>query len=402
MKKMMILGLIVLLGTLQACTRTEKPKYVFLFIGDGMGLAQVSAAEAYLSAKDSVIGNKYVSFSHFPIIGLCTTFSANSYVTCSSAAATALACGTKTNNNMLNITPSGDTLRPITYKLRDAGYKIGVATTVSIDHATPAGFYAASTRRNDYYGIARQLPLSRFNFFGGGDFLEPQQDGQADIYEYVTEAGYTIVRNPQDVTVGKDKVVLFQAENKEKVLPTAIRRASDDLTLSQITEAAIRALENNKGFFVMIEGGQIDWTCHSNDGAAEVYETLDFAAAVQVAVEFYKKHPKETLIIVTADHETGGMALNIDKEANLLLVDEKIDHQQLDNNTYMDADAKKKGEKEALVQQNKRIGFGWTTDDHSGVAVPIYAIGAGSELFGGKMDNTDIPKRICKAMGVQF
>ncbi|MCL2133258.1 MAG: alkaline phosphatase, partial [Bacteroidales bacterium] len=173
------------------------------------------------------------------------------------------------------------------------------------------------------------------------------------------------------------------------------------LTLTQITEAAIRVLENDKGFFVMIEGGQIDWACHNNDGAAAVLETIDFAEAVQVAVDFYNKYPNETLIIVTADHETGGMGLNIAKGANLLLVDEKIDRSSVDTQTYMSADEKKKEEKEALSLHNKHIGFGWTTTDHTGTAVPIYAIGAGSELFGGKMDNTDIPKRICKAMGVE-
>ena len=364
MNKKIILCLIVLLGTLQVSA--QKPKYVFLFIGDGMGLAQVSAAEASLSAKDNVISNKLLSFSYFPVIGLCTTFSADSYVTCSSAAATALACGFKTNNGMVNISPSGDTLKPITYKLRDAGYKIGVATTVGINHATPAGFYAASGKRSDYYSIAEQLPLSGFNFFAGGGFIHPKgkKNDRADIHEYITKTGYAIVRNPQNATAGKDKIILFQAENKGDALPTAIKREPNDLTLPQITAAAIRVLENEKGFFVMIEGGQIDWTCHANEGAAAVYETIDFADAVQVAVDFYKKYPKETLIIVTADHETGGMSLNDDKNADL------------------------------------PFSFGWTTKDHTGLAVPVYALGAGSELFGGKMDNTDIPKRICQAMEI--
>ena len=400
MNKKVILWLVALFVTFQAYAQT--PKYVFLFIGDGMGLTQVSAAEAYLSAKDNVIANKYLSFSRFPIIGLCTTFSANDFVTCSSAAATALACGFKTNNGMLNISPAGDTLRPITYKLRDIGYKIGVATTVGINHATPAAFYAASDKRNDYYGIATQLPSSRFNFFAGGDFIDPKgkKNDKPDVREYITAAGYTIIRNYQEATAEKDKVVLFQTETKGNALPTAIRREQNDLTLAQITEAAIKVLDNDKGFFVMIEGGQIDWTCHSNDGAAAVYETIDFADAVQVAVEFYKKRPDETLIIVTADHETGGMGLKMGKDANLLLVDEKIDRSPVDSKTYMSADEKKKEEKDALALHNQRIGFGWTTDDHTGVAVPVYAIGAGSELFGGKMDNTEIPNRICKAMKI--
>jgi alkaline phosphatase len=400
-----IIWLIIPLSCQTQQNVSKTPKYVFLFIGDGMGLAQVAATEAYLSAKEGVIGSKNLSFSSFPVIGLATTFSANKYVTCSSAAGTALSTGSKTNNNMLGITAGGDTLASITYKLKNAGYRIGIATTVSIDHATPAAFYASANKRSDYYNIALQLPATNFDFFAGGGFLEPtgKKKDRPDMHRIVTDAGYTIVRDHAAVASVKEKVILFQAENKGPELPYAIERADDDLTLPQITAAAIKFLDNEKGFFAMIEGGKIDWACHSNDGATSIYETIDFANAVQYAIDFYHRHPDETLIVVTADHETGGMALTLENNIDgLLQIDDNAKPQAVNTNTYMDKNAVKKERQDRIAGQNKKAGLGWTSHDHTGIPVPVYAIGAGSEFFGGKYDNTDLPKRLCQAMGVAF
>jgi alkaline phosphatase len=383
----------------------KMPKYVFLFIGDGMGLAQVAATEAYLSAKGGAIGSKNLPFSNFPVIGLATTFSANRYVTCSSAAGTALSTGNKTNNNMLGVTPNDEKLTSITYKLKSAGYKIGIATTVGVDHATPAAFYASTANRSNYYEIALQLPATNFDFFAGGDFIEPtgKKNDKPDIHQVVTEAGYTIVRNYKEVSGVKEKVILFQAENKGSELPYAIDRTGEDLTLPQITTAAIEVLDNKKGFFAMIEGGKIDWACHSNDGATSIYETLDFAGAVQCAIDFYHRHPDETLILVTADHETGGLALNLEHDIDgLLMIDEKTKPNEVTTKTYMDENAIKEKRQQRITEQNKEAGLGWTSHSHTGIPVPVYAIGAGSEYFGGKFDNTEIPKRICQVMGVAF
>jgi alkaline phosphatase len=389
--------------TPQASSKT--PKYVLLFIGDGMGLAQVAATEAYLSAKEGTVGSKNLPFSNFPVIGLMTTFSANRHVTCSSAAGTALSTGSKTNNDMLGIAPDGDTLSSITYKIKNAGYKIGIATTVGVDHATPAAFYASVSRRYNYYDIALQLPATNFDFFAGGDFIEPtgKKNDKPDLHRIVTDAGYTIVRNPAAVAGVAEKVILFQPENKGAELPYAIDRTAEDLTLPQITTAAIKFLDNEKGFFVMIEGGKIDWACHSNEGATSIYETLDFANAVQCAIDFYHQHPDETLILVTADHETGGLALTLDPGVDgLLLIDEKAKPDEVNVNTYMDKNARREERQKRIAEQNKKTGLGWVSTDHTGIPVPVYAIGVGSELFGGKYDNTDVPKRICRAMGVAF
>jgi alkaline phosphatase len=384
---------------------SKTPKYVFLFIGDGMGLAQVAATEAYLSAKEGTIGSKNLPFSNFPVIGLATTFSANKYVTCSSAAGTALSTGNKTNNNMLGVAPNDEKLTSITYKLKNAGYKIGIATTVGVDHATPAAFYASASSRSNYYDIALQLPSTNFDFFAGGDFIEPtgKNNDQPDIHQVVTEAGYTIVRDYKAVTGIKDKVILFQPENKGSELPYAIDRTDEDLTLPQITTAAIEVLLNEKGFFAMIEGGKIDWACHSNEGATSIYETLDFANAVQCAIDFYLQHPDETLILVTADHETGGLALTLENDIDgLLLIDESTKPHEVTTKTYMDENAIKKERQQRISKQNKMAGLGWTSHNHTGIPVPVYAIGVGSEYFSGKFDNTEIPKRICQVMGVAF
>jgi alkaline phosphatase len=399
------LGLLIVLflcHTPQPASKT--PKYVFLFIGDGMGLAQVAATEAYLSAKEGTVGSKNLPFSNFPVIGLTTTFSANRYVTCSSAAGTALSTGSKTNNNMLGVAPNDEKLTSITYKIKSAGYKVGIATTVGVDHATPAAFYASATSRSSYYDIALQLPATNFDFFAGGDFIEPtgKQNDKPDIRQVITDAGYTIVRNYKEVPDIKEKVILLQPENKGSELPYAIDRTGEDLTLPQITTAAIEALNNKKGFFAMIEGGKIDWACHSNDGATSIYETLDFADAVQCAIDFYHQHPDETLILVTADHETGGLALTLDNINGLLTIDESTKPHEVTTKTYMDKNAMREERQQRIVEQNKKAGLGWATHSHTGIPVPVYAIGAGSEHFGGKFDNTELPKRICQAMGVAF
>jgi alkaline phosphatase len=378
------------------------PKYVFLFIGDGMGLAHVTFTEDYIAAKNGIHGSGNVSFTQFPITGLVTTYSANTLVTCSSAAATALSTGHKTNNNMMGVAPDSVTyFASLTYPLHRAGYKIGIATSVSIDHATPGGFYATSLSRSNYYDIAAQAASSDFEFFAGSGFIYPQgkNNDQPDIYEQLETAGYRLVRGSEgaaQLTGNAEKTVLVQAEGKDhRALPLAIDRHEDDLTLSQITRAAINTLDNPKGFFAMIEGGQIDWAAHSNDGAAVIHETIDLSEAVKIAVDFYNQHPDETLILVTADHETGGMALGRDGKyaVNPLAFDE-----QQRSSAYESNDEKIT----AIRAINENAFCGWTTRGHTGIMVPIYAMGAGSERFSGKLDNTDIPKRIAALMGVEF
>ena len=375
-----------------------------MFIGDGMGFSHVSLTEAYLATEKGEIGSEPLEFSKFPVLGIATTYSANRYITCSSAAGTALSTGTKTNNGMLGVTPDTTALKSITYKIHDAGYKIGIMTTVTIDHATPASFYANSAARGDYYNIAKQLPETGFEFFGGGGFAQPKGDKEAEkpVIDYVTEGGYTVAYGIDEFNEKKEnssKMLLLQRKGKEnEILPYALGRKDGELTLAQTVDAAVKFLDNEKGFFIMAEGGKIDWAAHSNDVANTIFETLDMDEAVEIAYQFYLKHPDETLIIVTADHETGGVSLGrkTGYVYDLNVIDSvKNKMTDIDVNNYMSDAAQ-------LDTTSIKAGIGWTTRSHTGGGVPVYAIGACSEQFAGRMDNTEIPKKICKAMNVQF
>ena len=379
-------------------TQPEKAKYVFLFIGDGMGLAHVFLTEAWLSQKDGKISNTPLGFSQFPVMGVATTYSASNIITCSSAAATALASGYKANNSTVGIYPADSIpLRQISYKLKDLGYKIGIMTSVTIDHATPACFYAHCTKRNNYFEIAMQLPESGFDFFGGGGFQGARdkeiKDATEQIYNKVDEYGYTVALGVDEYKAkkaGAKKMILFQdgKKRRDSALHTVISRKDGDLTLKQVLESAIDFMyePEGKGFFIMCEGGQIDWEAHSNKAAGVITETIDFDKAINVAYEFYKQHPDETLIVVTADHETGGLALGREKGYTF------------DLTVFNDAINGKPVPKEALDSLNKAARIGWSTKSHTGIPVPVFAIGAGSRMFAGRIDNTDIPKNIMKAM----
>ena len=399
---------ILILLSLFACSNTvEHPraKYVFFFIGDGMGLGQVALAEAYQAAQDGKIGNYPLNFSQFPVLGTATTYSASNIITCSSAAGTALATGEKTNNGMLGVRPDTSDLTAITYKIKDAGYKVGVTSTVTLDHATPGAFYAHAGARSDYYSIAIQLPASGFDFFGGGGFLQLSgaQENQESVFTLIEKAGYTVAYGTAEFNELKnknEKMILLQNKDRNYLrdLPYAIDRKEGDLTQAGIVAAAIEFLDNEKGFFLMSEGGKIDWACHSNDGRTALMEVLDMADAVQVAIAFAQKHPDETLIVVTADHETGGLALGSVSEYVMFF--NELDPQSQSKDALF-ANGQKD---EALLvsQMNAMAKIGWTTSAHTGIPVPVYATGTCSNLFGGRMDNTDIPKKICQAMGVAY
>ncbi len=380
----------------------KKAKYVFLFIGDGMSFSSVSLAEAYLAQERGVIGNDPLAFTQFPVLGMATTYSASNPITCSSAAGTALATGTKTKNHMLGIAPDSTTrLVSIAYKAHDAGYKVGITSTVQLNHATPAAFYGHNVERNAYYEIGKELPLSGFEFFGGGGFLHVKGKNKnlPSLYEDVEKNGYVIARGIDEFEAKKgDKIMLTAKKNYDEVLPYALGRKEGDLTLAQVVDAAIRTVDNRKGFFIMAEGGKIDFAAHSNNTIGTITEIIDMDEAVKVALDFYSKHPKETLIVITADHETGGVSLGAKKGYvyDLTVYDGiKEDASTTNVDEYMN-------DKVVMKEQSEKARIGWTTTSHCGGAVPVWAIGAGSEMFAGRQDNTDIPRKICKAMEIKF
>ncbi|MCS7232887.1 MAG: alkaline phosphatase [Synergistetes bacterium] len=317
-----ILALILALLILPAFSiaMAQSPKYVFLFIGDGVSIPQVSAAQMYLGSLESKTPNpKTLNFTKFPVFGMMTTHAADSYITDSASAITAMAAGHKTSDGVINMDPE----KKVKYKTiaefaKDKGMKIGIISSVSIDHATPAGFYARNPSRNNYYEIALDLANSGFDFFGGGGFRQPKgKDGkQRDIREILKEKGYKVVEKADEIRALKSEdgkvVAINPVLDREAALPYAINRKNGmdiGVSLAEFTKKAIEMLNNPNGFFIMVEGGKVDWACHANDAASAVYDLLDFESAIAEALKFYEKYPNETLIIVTGDHECGGMSM---------------------------------------------------------------------------------------------
>jgi len=298
--------------------KVEKAKYVFVFIGDGMSMAQVSAAEVYSKAMaDRTPGFAKLGFTRFPAQGLTTTYDASSIITDSASAGTAIASGNKTLSGVINMDPGKTTrFKTIAEYAKEKGMRVGVVSNVSLDHATPAAFYAKVPSRGDMYDICVQLSASGFDYFGGGGLAQPRgkKGDQPDAVELARKAGYTVVNDPDAFRALKpaagQKVLAMNATLQDSMaMPYDIDRAEDDLALADYVEKGIELLDNPKGFFFMVESGKIDWACHANDAAASIGDTLAFDTAIAKAVEFQKKHPKDTLIIVTGDHETGGMSI---------------------------------------------------------------------------------------------
>lgn len=451
---------------LMSVVANGQAKYVFYFIGDGMGVNQVNGTEMYRAElQENRIGVEPLLFTQFPVATFATTFSATNSVTDSAAAGTALATGKKTFNYAISVDTDKNPIESVAEKAKKAGKKVGIATSVSVDHATPSAFYAHQPDRNRNYEIAQDLMKANFDFYAGGGFLKPTTtfDNQQapNIFPLFEEAGYTIARGYNDYkskASQAQKMILIQEEGKDpSCLPYAIDRKKDDLTLAQITESAINFLTkgNNKGFFLMVEGGKIDWACHSNDAKTVFNEVEDMDEAIKLAYDFYKKHPKETLIIVTADHETGGIVLgtgrsvlnlqalqyqkkSVDDLSKLITDLRKDKANQIsweDMRTFLseqmgfwkevpitwEQEKKLRDEfeksfvknkvvfSESLYSKNEPLAacakeimneiakVGWGSSSHSAGYVPVFAIGAGSQLFGEKIDNTEIPKRIAKA-----
>ena len=477
MKRYFWICLYSVLCILYSLSASAEIKYIFYFIGDGMGTNQVLSAEMYRSAiQGEPLGRVQTLMTTFPFSGHASTYSKSNGITDSAAAGTCLATGSKTNNGTLGLDADGNRLTTIAEDLKAQGWGIGIMTTVAIDHATPAAFYAHVDKRSDYYKIGKQLCASGFDFFGGAGFHHPQgkhDDKSTNLYRLAGQNGYTIVRSLEEARQSIipsfsseaaahsiNKLILVQPGDTGMVhgsnLPYAIDRKEGDLTLTQIVSTAIPFLNARyERFFMMVEGGMIDYACHADDAATAIGETWDMNDAMQVAYDFYLAHPDETLILVTADHETGGLALgNSDYTLHLdLLRNQKCSSWVLsdrftqlfketskpkwtdvkrlyrENLGFWDTvkisddeedDLKDLYEKacegkakdvknmyksiNALAEAgiallNKKAHIGWTTRAHSAHAVPIFAIGPNAELFSGWHDNSDIVPLLKKALG---
>ncbi|AUC21162.1 hypothetical protein BTO15_03105 [Polaribacter sejongensis] len=467
-KNMMIISMTLFCAIGYGQTK-QNAKYVFLFIGDGMGASQVYTTEMYLNAKPNEIKSEKLLMNSFPVNSNMTNYSASSYVTTSCAAATAMSTGFKTNNGIIGKSPDKKiAYENISQKAKKAGFKVGILSSVMIDHATPASFYAHQDSRNMYYEISMELPNYNIDYFGGGGFHHPKgkKGDQPDSFENAIKKGYTIADSHEEFNKLKNGDEKIIAINPEKY-PTgefywAIDKKEDALSLADFTKKGIEVIDNDKGFFMMVEGGKIDWACHGNDGVSMVHEVIAFNDAIKEAFEFYKERPDETLIIVTADHETGALTTGINyathpellkyqiisvqefkrkmtelkntdpkvsfntildlvqadfglgnKDVGLSLDDKELAllksayNKQFKGHKKVNADAdyltktktKSMGETAAYIL-NEKAGINWGSGNHSGTPIPVRVIGKGQEEFSEYFDNTDLPKKILKLMGI--
>lgn len=326
----------------------KRPKNIILFIGDGMGVAQVFAG---------ITVNEGLNIEQMPYIGFNKTQSADNYVTDSAAGGTAISTGVRTYNGAIGLDVNGQKLTTILEYSEMNGKATGLVSTSAITHATPASFIAHQPQRSMYEAIAGDFMNTDIDVFigGGADFFTKRVDGRNLVLE-LNEKGYHVaynVNDVQNVTDGKLAVLTAVGHN------AGYRDRGEMLT--QSTSKAIEVLNNadSKGFFLMVEGSQIDWGGHQNDASYVTGEVLDMDRALGEALKFAAQD-KRTLVIVTADHETGGMSVNDGNPA------------------------------EGFVKA------GFTTGDHSAVMVPVFAFGPGAEEFIGVYDNTDIFEKMYK------
>ena len=463
------------------------PKYVFVFIGDGMSYPQIQSA-AYYAGKDAagivdVVKNsenagdstamKNLSFYDFPVAGSASTYDATSFAPDSASTATSIFTGYKTHSSSINV----DITKKIKYRtiaeqLRDQKkWKIGVVSTVNLNHATPAATYAHQASRKSNYAIGQELVESNFDYFAGGALMEPQdkKNDKTSIYELAKSAGYKVCFTQNDANSlqnGDKAIVVAETLADGDAMSYDNDRKNNEWALRDYVRKGIEVLDNKKGFFMMVEGGKVDWACHANDARSSIADTLALSAAVEEAIEFYNKHPKETLIIVTADHETGGLTIGYaGTDYNLFfrtLDNQKISYAKFDSD-YV-SNYKKNGtsleEVMTDVEQlfglklpgsegsnkngglvltdyeysriktayektikndnsrtqmeydlygtyepltitityilNAKSGLGWTSNSHTGLPVPVFALGAGQDEFKGFYDNTEIYNKMAK------
>ncbi|MBN1332779.1 MAG: alkaline phosphatase [Synergistales bacterium] len=459
--------------TVKGAVAADKARYVFLMIGDGMALPQRNAAEIYMAAsqgQDLKPGIVKLNMSKLPAQGMCTTYSTNSLITDSAAAGTALATGSKTKSGVIAMNAAGEKDLPtIAEMAKAAGMKVGIISTVDIDHATPACFYAHQPTRKNYYEISMEIASSGFDYFAGGDVQKPtgSRKDQPSSIEAIEKAGYKRVTDRASFLALKAGDGRIMAVNPvldgSKAMPYDMDRTESEITVAEFTQKGIELLDNPRGFFMMVEGGKIDWACHANDAVASIRDTIAFDEAVGVAMSFYNEHPEETLIVVTGDHETGGMTIgfagtqydtffdklsgqkisyeafdkvlaeykkSVDpKNARLEDIMPKIQKffslgelkdyelKQLEDSFAQSMMGKEErasddqtyllyGGYEPLTISithilNQKAGLAWTSYAHTGVPVPVSAIGVGADNFNGYYDNTDVFFKMVQAMGVE-
>lgn len=432
------------------------PQYIFYFIGDGMGLGHLWLAQTY----NRLTGGYPLALTEFPVSGQVSTYSWSSPVTDSAAAGTALASGHKTRNNMVGMAPDTTSIASIVPTLREMGYAVGVISSNSPDDATPASFYAHVASRHDHYDIGCQAAESSINFLGGPSLrgFKDKDGKKTDLQKRLKAQGVVCTTDSATVMANAGRRILMSSpDNFDNTLGYAIDYPNAALPLPRLTNICLQYLEKTspEQFVMVVENGMTDWASHANDAGTLVREVNVLNEAVEVAVRFYLQHPDETLIVVTADHDTGGATLGnanpdikydahpellalqkVSKEAFTKIVSgmmrdrrhytwDEMKEVLRDKLGFWNGVTPTKEEEELLrslfdkmqdgtaVEGQKTLyatfdnfstevfrvldshtGVGWISTYHTGNMVPVYAMGAGAEKFSGLIDNTDIPKTI--------
>ena len=444
---------IVIIILLAITTFANAQKYVFLFIGDGMGQTDIDLYEAYLAEKDGKDGFEQSNISKIPLLSMCSTVCKNRRITDSGAAGSAIACGQKFNVGEISYSESGSQPKSIAKFAKEKGMKVGIISTAPMNHATPAAFYANQPTRKNYYQIGLQLAESNFDFFGGGGLLKQtgNKKEEKDLMTIYQEAGYLTFTSTKAISSLKshNTKVIFTNEtlDRDASMPYKIdREDSPNSSLAEIVNTAITHLDNPKGFFMMVEGGKIDYAAHDNDAATMIGEMEDFDEAVGEAYKFYLQHKNETMIIITADHETGGVSLGIadngyesdfgilakqkmsmSKFASIIKKQTKNeesvsmkDYSDLASKYFMGIEMDFSSDEQAILNEafaavnvknnraksevksryngnnpmayaycqimNRKASVGFSTNSHTCAKVPVYAVGTTTPIY----DNTEI------------
>ena len=461
----------ILLITDTIPTSPKRPKYVFYFIGDGMSFNHILGTEQFFAVKEGKGEIERLNFSKFATRNFVTNYSMSHPVTDSAAAGTALATGCKTANAGIGVDIHNNELRSILDVASEQGYMIGLVTNVGINHATPSCFYGHTSDRFGFPKLVNDYISSDVAFIAGSTIMDMKSGPEDPKYEKVTtaqlaerirNAGIHLTLDIDEAanTVGK-RVALVANDKENKHVPYVLdRREGDDYhTLVNHSKAALDYLqrEAKDGFFLMVEGGKLDYAAHEQDAVATFYEVREFAQAVQLALNFAKQHPDETLIVVTADHETGGMSLGWDHyeiRMNMLLEQRSSAVQLTKTMQKMRAEGKREwkdykqllsdefglwtivpvtAEEEKLLKDdfyniflkygpmvdglynksefivyhaigilNRHASIEWTSLYHTGMYTPLFAKGVGEKRFLECRDQTEIPKVIARLMGGQL
>ncbi len=323
-------------------------------IGDGMGLAQVHALK--------MVSNQPVHILQTQHIGLMSTHSFDNEVTDSGAGGTAIATGYKTRNGMIGMKPDSTEIPSMLDIFGKYGMSTGIVVSCAVTHATPASFVAKEVSRNHYEAIAQDFLFSPVDVvIGGGIKHFNKRKDARNLTDEMVAKGFTYMNELPDGLSADWKKLLILTDS---VHPEKIQEGRGDLLPSGTLLALNQLSKNPNGFFLMVEGSQIDWAGHANDSSYLIAEMKDFDQTVGVVLEFLQQHP-ETLVIVTADHETGGLTFP-----------------------------------HGAIKGSQR--FAYSTGDHTGIMVPVYAFGAGAEAFVGQYDNTDLIRKIMQLKGLDF